>query len=190
MNPKIEKYLKLPLYKRLAILGVVIVLIVGSFVWFLYLPEYEQLGALEQELARVEAELIQKQQIASNLPKFKEEFAKMEKLLEKALTQLPNKSEIPTLLTNLSTLAKDSGLDVKKFQPKGEVPKGFFAEVPNVLSLEGSYHDFALFAQSVGELSRIVNISELQMKGPQIRDNGVVALKIDCNVTTFRFIEK
>src|SRR5210317_31922 len=105
MNPKVEKLLKLPLYQRLLILAVLVVLAVGAFTWFLWLPEYDKLEVMDQEIARLEADFIQKKQIADNLPKFKAEFAKLEKFLEKALTELPNKKEIPTLLTNLATLA-------------------------------------------------------------------------------------
>ncbi|MDT8441836.1 MAG: type 4a pilus biogenesis protein PilO, partial [Desulfuromonadales bacterium] len=72
---------------------------------------------------------------------------------------------------------------------QGEVPKGFFAEVPSQLALEGSYHDIALFAQAVGELSRIVNISNLDLSGPKIVGDRAI-LKISCKVTTFRFIDK
>ena len=189
MNPKVEKLLKLPLYQRFAILGVLVVLIMGAFVWFLFLPEYEKLGGMDKDIVRLEAELIQKKQIADNLPKFKAEFAKMEKLLEEALTQLPNKKEIPTLLTNLATLAKDNGLEVVSFQPKGEVNKGFYAEVPAALTLIGSYHQVAGFAQAVGKLSRIVNISNLDLSGPKVQ-GGTAILKIKCKVTTFRFVEK
>ena len=189
MNPKVEKILKLPLYQRLSILGIALLLVVACFVWLFWLPESDKLAELDQELKRVETELAQKQQIASNLPKFKEEFAKMERQLEKALKELPNEKEIPTLLTNLATLAKDSGLDVKKFQPLGEVPKGFFAEVPSNLVLEGSYHQIAEFAQAVGGLSRIVNLSNLNLKSPRTSGDKAI-LTITCKVTTFRFIEQ
>ena len=81
----------MPLHKRLLVLGALMVVVIGAFVWFLWLPEYEKLGPMDQDIARLEAEYIQKKQIADNLPKFKEEFAKMEKLLEVALTELPNK---------------------------------------------------------------------------------------------------
>jgi len=95
----------------------------------------------------------------------------------------------PTLACNLASLAKDSGLDVKSFKPLGEVPKGFFAEVPATLQLEGSYHDIAYFAQSVGELSRIVNLSDLKMSSPKVADGGA-SLQVNCKVTTFRFVDQ
>ncbi len=189
MNPKVEKLLKLPLYQRSLILAVLIVVIIGAFVWLLWLPEYEKLEVMDQEIARLEADYIQKKQIADNLPKFKEEFAKMEKLLEEALTQLPNKKEIPTLLTNLAALAKDNGLEVVNFTPRGEVNKGFYAEVPASLDLVGSYHQVAEFAQAVGKLSRIVNLSDLNMSSSRV-DGRTAILGIKCKVTTFRFVEQ
>jgi type IV pilus assembly protein PilO len=189
MNPKVEKLLKLPLYKRLLILSALVILVLVVFGWFIWLPEYEKISEMDQDIARLEAEFIQKKQIADNLPKFKEEFAKLEKLLEVALTQLPNKKEIPTLLTNLATLAKDSGLEVVTFTPRGEINKGFYAEVPASVDLVGSYHQIAEFAQAVGKLSRIVNLSNLDLSSPKLEGNTAV-LRIKCNVTTFRFVEQ
>ncbi len=188
MNPKLEKLLKLPLYQRVAILAVLVVLLVGACSWFLILPEYEKMGQMEQDLGRLQADLIQKQRIANNLPKFKAEFLKLEEQLKAALTQLPNKKEIPSLLTNLATIARDNGLDVVSFSPKAEVSKGFYAEVPGSVDLIGTYHQIAEFAQAVSELSRIVNLSDLELSGP-IVEGDVAVLKIKCKVTTFRFVD-
>jgi type IV pilus assembly protein PilO len=188
MNPKLEKLLKLPLYKRVAILVVLVAVLVGACIWFLIFPEYEKMGQMDQELSRLEADLIQKQRIANNLPKFKAEFLKLEEQLKAALTQLPNKKEIPSLLTNLATIARDNGLDVVSFSPKGEVSKGFYAEVPGSVDLRGTYHQIAEFSQAVSKLSRIVNLSDLELSGPKIEDN-VAILRIKCKVTTFRFVD-
>ena len=188
MNPKLEKLLKLPLYQRVAILAVLVALLVGACIWFLIFPEYERMGQMDQELSRLEADLIQKQRIANNLPKFKAEFLKLEEQLKAALTQLPNKKEIPSLLTNLATIARDNGLDVVSFSPKGEVSKGFYAEVPGSVDLRGTYHQIAEFSQAVSKLSRIVNLSDLELSGPKIEDN-VAILRIKCKVTTFRFVD-
>ena len=188
MDPKLEKLLKLPLYQRLAILAVLVVLLAGSCAWLLILPEYEKMGQMDQELSRLQADLIQKQRIANNLPKFKAEFSKLEEQLTAALTQLPNKKEIPSLLTNLATIARDNGLDVVSFSPKAEVSKGFYAEVPGSVDLVGTYHQVAEFAQAVSNLSRIVNLSDLELSGPKV-EGDVAVLKIKCKVTTFRFVD-
>lgn len=188
MNPQIEKLLKLPLYQRLAGLGGVILLIVGLSVWFLGMPKYEELTKLKQEAQKLDGEIAQKRLVAGNLGKFKAEFAKMEKLLEKALTRLPNQSEIPSLLTNLAGLAKDNGLEVQSFKPGPEVPKGFFAEVPADMALRGTYHQLALFAGSVSELPRIVNLNNLSMGKAKYVGNDAV-IEVTCKVLTFRFVD-
>ena len=188
MNPKLEKLLKLPLYQRVAILALLVVLLAGAFTWVALLPEYEKIGEMDQELSRLEADLIQKQRIANNLPKFKAEFLKLEEQLKAALTQLPNKKEIPSLLTNLATIARDNGLDVVSFSPRGEVSKGFYAEVPGSVDLVGTYHQIAEFAQAVSKLSRIVNLSDLELSSPKV-EGDVAVLKIKCKVTTFRFVD-
>lgn len=189
MNPKVEKLLKLPLYQRLLMLGLLVVLIIGAFTWFVFLPEYDKLGQMDQDIARLDADYRQKKQIADNLPKFKAEYARLEELLQEALTQLPNQKEIPTLLTNLATLARDNGLEVTTFTPRGEVNKGFYAEVPASLDLVGTYHQVAQFAQAVSQLSRIVNLSDLGFSAPNIQGDTAV-LRIRCKVTTFRFVEQ
>lgn len=188
MNPRIEKLLKLPLYQRLAMLGGLVLLIVGLCVWFLGLPKYEELTALRQEAAKLDSEIAQKRQVAANLGKFKAEFAKMEKQLEKALTRLPNQSEIPSLLTNLAGLAKDNGLEVQSFKPGAEAPKGFFAEVPADLNLRGTYHQLALFAGAVSDLPRIVNLNNLSMGRAKYVGNDAV-IEVTCKVLTFRFVD-
>jgi len=188
MNPKLEKLLKLPLYQRVAILAVLVVLLVGAFTWVALLPEYEKIGEMDRELSRLEADLIQKQRIANNLPKFKAEFLKLEEQLKAALTQLPNKKEIPSLLTNLATIARDNGLDVISFSPRGEVSKGFYAEVPGSVDLVGTYHQIAEFALAVSKLSRIVNLSDLELSSPKV-EGDIAVLKIKCKVTTFRFVD-
>jgi len=188
MNPRIEKLLKLPLYKRLALLIVGVALIVGLWVWFFGLPMYEELVQVRQEAQKLDAEITQKRQVAANLAKFKEEFAKLEQQLEKALTRLPNQSEIPTLLTNLAGLAKDNGLEVQNFKPGAEVPKGFVAEVPADLALRGTYHQLAMFAGAVSDLPRIVNLHNLSMGKPRFVGNDAV-IEVTCRVLTFRFID-
>ena len=71
MNPRVEKLLKLPLYKRLAILGFVLLLIAGSLVWFVGVPLYEELQELKQQAQKLDAEIAEKQLLAKNLDKYK-----------------------------------------------------------------------------------------------------------------------
>lgn len=189
MNPHVEKLLKLPVYQRIIILVVVVLLVIGGFTWFVYLPKQEEYRNLQDQNSSLQAKLQQDRRIAANLPKFKAEYEKMQQQLQQALAELPNQKEIPTLLTNISSLAKENGLEVLRFRPLAEVRKGFYAEVPVQLSLSGSYHEVALFFQAVGNLSRIVNIGNLTMGSPKIQEGRPAELSINCLATTFRFVE-
>jgi type IV pilus assembly protein PilO len=188
MDPRLEKILKLPAYQRgLILLGVMLV-IAGLFVYLFYLPLQEEYAGLEKKNNSLHDKLQEDQRIADNLPKFKAEFEKMEALLDAALKELPNEKEIPNLLTSITSMAKESGLEVVRFKPEGERPKGFYAEVPVQLKLVGSYHEVALFSDAVSKLPRIVNLTNLSLGNPK-DVGGRAVLSIDCLATTFRFIE-
>jgi type IV pilus assembly protein PilO len=187
MDPRIEKIFNLPFYQRALLLGGIVVAIIGLFVYLVYMPEMETLDSLKNQNNSLAAKLQQDQRIANNLPKFRAEYEKMKVRLDEALTELPNDKEIPTLLTNIAGLAKESGLEVKLFKPGNESPKGFYAEVPVALQLNGTYHELGMFAYEIGQLPRIVNLNNLSLKSPKM-DTGRTLLSVDCTATTFRFL--
>lgn len=189
MNPRVEKILKLPLSQRILILCGFVLVVAGGFVYLFYLPKHEELTNLRQKNGQLEAKLAEDRRIAADLPRFKAEYEKMKEQLNQALTELPNEKEIPTLLTSIASLAKSSGLDVLRFKPGSESPKGFYAEVPVELKLSGSYHEAGVFFSSVANLPRIVNINNLTMGSAKTED-GRTSLSVDCLATTFRFIEE
>lgn len=189
MNPQVEKILRLPRFKRVLLLLGAMAVVVGLFVYLVYLPQREELALAQQETAALEAKLQEGRRIAADLPKFKAEYEKMQEQLKLALTELPDSKEIPTLLTGIATRAKDNGLSVLRFKPGSETPQGFYADVPVELKLSGSFHEFAMFFASVGNMSRIVNISNLVMGNPK-QDGRRTELSVDCLATTFRFLEE
>ncbi len=189
MNPHVEKFLKIPFYQKLLLLFFLTVVIIVGFVFLFFIPKKDELTQLQQKNQQAEVKLLEDRRIASNLPKFKAEYERMMEQLNQALTELPNQSEIPALLSSISALAKDNGLEVLRFKPGTESPKGFYAEVPVDLVLMGSFHEAALFFQSVSELSRIVNITNVQLGSPKTAD-GATNLSINCLAVTFRFIEE
>ncbi|PLX86560.1 MAG: pilus assembly protein PilO [Desulfuromonas sp.] len=188
MDPRVEKVLKLPTYQRVLILISLLVLLVVGFYFLLYQAQLEEYAAKEQQLASAQTKLIENRRIASNLPTFKAEHERLKQQLDRALTELPDKKEIPALLTSIGDLARQQGLDVLRFKPMGENAKGFYSEVPVELKLTGSYHDVAMFFDSVGNLPRIVNIGGLKMSGAKTVDDRTT-LSVDCRATTFRFLE-
>ncbi|WP_020676417.1 type 4a pilus biogenesis protein PilO [Geopsychrobacter electrodiphilus] len=188
MDPRLEGFLRRPVYQRVITLVILMMLVVVGFYFLLYQGQLEQITALDQRLESVHSTLAEKQRIAANLPKFREEYERLQAQLDEALSELPDKKEIFKLLRNIGDLAKAQGLDVLEFRPEAEVAKGFYAEVPVSLKLRGSYHDIALFFDAVGRLPRIVNIDQLRMGQPSVVA-GRTILNVDCRTTTFRFID-
>lgn len=191
MNPKVEWFLKRPPYQRALMLLGVVLLVVALFAWLLILPERDDLVRFEKKNADLQKQIDKDSRVAANLPIYKAEYEKMLEKLDSALTELPNGKEIPTLLTSISSTAKANGLDVLTFKPSEEVPKGFYAEVPVMLKLEGTFHEVANFFYKVGSLPRIVNVNNVKIgvKRASAKDSTAVTLTVDCLATTFRFIE-
>ncbi len=183
-----DQILKMPLWQRLLILGGVVVLVVFIYIMSFLQPSRAEVTLKQDKLSTLKTELAEKKEVADNLPAFKQEVERLAKELDDALVQLPNKKEIPEILTKISSLGKESGLEFNLFKPRPEVPKGFYAEVPVEVELIGNYHDIAVFFDKVAKLSRIVNITDLKMTEPEERD-GKILLKARCLATTFRFLE-
>jgi len=188
MDPRVEKVLKMPLYQRVLLLLLILGVIAGGYAYFLYVPAQKELAKQQKNNKKVLVELQEKRRIANNLPRFKAEYEKMKKQLDLALNELPNESEIPSLLTSVAGLARDNGLEVVEFKPGKERTKGFYAEVPVSLKLKGNYHEMALFCEAVSNLARIVNVTNLDLGKPKMSD-GVAQLSISNTVVTYRFVE-
>ena len=109
-----------------------------------------------------------------------------EERFQMALKALPEKKEIPSLLTNISRSGQSSGLEFLLFQPQNDVPKEFYAEIPVAIQVDGSYHNVAVFFAKVAQLSRIVNIKNINM----VYQKGGRALQTQCKAVTYRFVEK
>jgi len=180
--------MKLSTPKKLGILGIIILLIVLVLGQYLLLPAYEKLDAKDQEYTKLEQDLNEKKRVAQDPKVFEAKLESVKRDLEIKKAQLPDKKEIPQLLTTISSLGKESGLSFLLFRPKPEVPKEFYAEIPVEIKVEGGYHEVASFFSRVGNLDRIVNITNVIMEKPKDQ-SGKMILTTSCLATTFMFIE-
>jgi type IV pilus assembly protein PilO len=189
MNPNIEKVLKLPTKQKILILVLVAIIEAGLLVWFLYIPKHNELIGLKAELAKLHEDINAKTQVANNLPKLQIEYDQLNRELAEALTELPNSKEIPSLLTSITTLGKNAGLDFLTFRPKSEEPKDFYANVPVDIVVSGSFFSVANFFAAVANLPRIVNITSVSFSDIRSVNNRMMT-KVTCLATTFRFLDK
>ncbi|RME50637.1 MAG: hypothetical protein D6795_09735 [Deltaproteobacteria bacterium] len=172
----------------IVISSVICVLLFGGYIFAGYHPNRKQIQALQAQLEEKKRQKREQQEIVNNLPKFREEMARVERRFREARAQLPDSSQIPNLLRDIAKKAQDSGLEIKSFKLKPEKVEGFFASVPVDMVIRGRYHDIAVFFDEISRLSRIVNISNLKLSSPTMQ-GGVLKLTAKCVATTFKFVE-
>ena len=189
MHPQVEKIVNIPMKQKLAVLLFLIIAIGAGFFFGLEQPKLKELKDLQGKLVKIQADVAENRRFASNLPKFKAEFELLKKDLDSALTELPNSKEIPSLLTSITSAGKSVGLDFLTFRPKGELVKEFYAEVPVDIVVSGPFFGIANFFVAVGNLPRIVNISNVVFSDIR-NDRGRNLVKVSCQATTFRFLDK
>jgi type IV pilus assembly protein PilO len=179
---KIEKMSKI---QRILIFSGVFVLIIAIFVYFLYKPKLEEIRSLSKELDTLEKKLVVAKKNAENLETFQQKMKEAELQFKTAMKALPEKEEIPSLLTSISRSGQDVGLEFLLFEPKTEVRKEFYAEIPVAMQIKGGYHDLAMFFDKVARLSRIVNIKNISMG----RAKDSQELSASCTAVTYKFVE-
>ena len=179
---KIEKLSKI---QRILIFSGVFALIIAIFIFVLYKPKLEKIGKLKKELGTLEKKLVVAKKNAADLEKFKKMMQEAEVQFKTAMKALPEKEEIPSLLTSISRSGQDVGLEFLEFTPKADVRKEFYAEIPVVMKVKGGYHDLAIFFDKVARLSRIVNIKNISMA----RAKNSQELNTSCTAVTYKFVE-
>jgi type IV pilus assembly protein PilO len=186
---QLDQLAKLPKPVRQAMAPGAALLVLGAFLYLSLFPANAEVKQLKNQARAKQIELAKAESVAENLPVFEKELETLEADLKVALRQLPNSREIPGLLTDISTLGKNAGLDMKRFKPNEEVPRGFYAEVPLELEFTGSFHQIVTFFDLVARLPRIVNVGELKMT---IEEEGSeeTILQVSGRATTFRFIDQ
>lgn len=180
-----ENIEKLSKVQRILISVGVFVLIIGAFVYLLYMPKFSDIDRLDKKLETLEKKLASAKRNAASLKKFQAKMKEPEAQFKAAMSALPEKEEIPSLLTHISKSGHDVGLDFLLFEPKPEIRKEFYAEIPVAINVKGGYHDMAMFFDRVSRLSRIVNVKNITMG----REKEGEDLNTVCTAVTYKFVE-
>ena len=191
-NITADTIVKLPKMQKILILAALIIILVGLFVYLSVLPSLQTISSKEEQLAKQQKQLMELRKVVADLPRFEKELATLEAQFKDALNLLPNTREIPSLLTNISNLAGESGLEIMLFQPKAEVPENFYAQIPVEMKIIGQYHDVGLFFDRISKLPRIVNILDIAMDKKAPSKKGAIdtrSLNASFKAVTYKFIE-
>ncbi len=147
-------------------------IIFGLAHWRLIQPIKDEIERGEVTLAELQTKIQEGRAAKQQLPKFREEVRQLELELDKLLRILPARRNTPDLLRRIRSLAEQGDFALKRFTPKDMQDKEFFSEWPIEVSIDGSYHNLALFFDRISRFSRIINIENLQInaytnpKGP------------------------
>ena len=153
------------LFRALGI-GLVLVVVSILLVWYMVISDNGNLPLLrkaEAEQKTLWETFEQKQRKAANLEAYRQQLAEIERTFGAMLRQLPGKTEVPSLLVDISQTGLAAGLQERLFQPGPETQKDFYAELPIKIQLTGGYHEFGLFVSGIAALPRIVTLHDLEI---------------------------
>lgn len=187
IEPFFEKVEKLSRIQRMAISVALFVLLAGGFIYFLYLPKHKHIDRLNTDLEKLEKKLKTAKRNAKDLKQFQAKMKEAEAQFQMALKKLPEKEEIPSLLSSISNSGQQVGLEFLLFEPKAEKKKEFYAEIPVAMNIKGDYHNLALFFDQVARLSRIVNIQNIKITNSKAKNTRDLSTK--CMAVTYKFVD-
>jgi type IV pilus assembly protein PilO len=171
--------------KMVALLLLFVGIVFGSywFDWRNQLAELERARQKEQELRTV---FLDKQKQAVNLEAYRQQLATIEEEFGEMLKQLPNKSEMEALLTDINQAGLGRGLQFQLFKPaQAESKSEFYAELPITIKLTGTYHDMGAFASDISQLPRIVTLNDISLAA-----NKEGELTMDAVARTYRYLDE
>jgi type IV pilus assembly protein PilO len=175
-----------PILPKVGVLFIILVLIILGGYWFDWKAQIER---IDQEKLREEGlrkTFLTKKSEAINLPAYQKQLEDIEKQFGALLKQLPGKSEMDALLTDINQAGLGRGLQFELFKPAvQETRRDFYAELPITIKVSGSYHDIGAFASDIGKLSRIVTLENIAL-APAGKGGG---LALDATAKTFRYLD-
>jgi type IV pilus assembly protein PilO len=186
LNVYFDKVSKLKMVHRVLIFAGTVVLLLGLFIYLIYLPKTGEITEIKSEKDRLDKEIRLAKRRTKNLKKLEADLTTVGGDLKSALTLLPTTSEIPKLLKSITKLGNDSDLEFLLFSPEKQVSKEFYVEIPVSMEVRGSYHNVATFFDKVGKLDRIVNVVNVNMIPLKAYSTY---LKTTCKAVTYRFKE-
>ncbi|MGZ8197509.1 MAG: type 4a pilus biogenesis protein PilO [Burkholderiales bacterium] len=174
-----------PAGPKVGVLVIVLLLTLGAAYWFDWKAQVDQIDAEKTNEAQLKKTFVDKKKQALDLPAYRKQLEDIEKQFGALLKQLPGKSEMDALLTDINQAGLGRGLQFELFKPATEeTMRDFYAELPITIRITGSYHDIGAFASDVGKLSRIVTLNDIALAPTK------EGLAMDAVAKTFRYLDE
>lgn len=195
-NFQIEDVIRWPIKTKLIAVAILVVLVgFVAWIWFIS-PENEKINQLRQQESSLKAQIRQKQLLAAGLPAYQAQIKEMQVRFTRFLEQLPNRTQIPSLLDDVTLAGRSRGLEFELFQPLPEVSKNFYAEIPVKLKVVGAYNAMGQFAAAVAAMPRIVTLNDIDItrlpstgSDEAAKAQSTQKLVLQCTATTYRYLD-
>jgi type IV pilus assembly protein PilO len=173
-----------PLLPRVVTLVAILMAIVVGGWWFDWSDQLAVLDTKQREEVALKDDWLGKKRQAVNLPEYRRQLSEIDRQFGALLKQLPNRSEIESLLADINQAGLGRGLQFDLFKPGSEGMKDFYAELPIAVRVTGSYHDLGEFVGDVAQMPRIVTLNDIAIES--IKDGS---LKFDATAVTYRYLD-
>ena len=177
----------------LATLFLLIVFLGYYLLWSSAWDSLDEAKAKEQQLRSV---YTNKKSIAINLTRYQQQMADIEISFGAMLKQLPDRSQMDGLLTDINQAGLGRGLEFELFKPGQETQAEFYAQMPISIKVQGTYHELGAFATDISKLSRIVTLNDLVITNPNKAagkdakaKSGDVILTMEAVAKTYRYLD-
>lgn len=175
-----------PLPAKVGALTLLFLALMGLATYFGWLPQYDEFEAKEKQEVVLRQEYSTKKAQAINLDLYVQQLKEVEQQFGALLRQLPSKSEMDALLSDINQAGLGRGLQFELFKPSVERLQDFYAELPVDLRVTGSYHDIGAFTSDVSQLSRIVTLNDIAITNKDPKDT---VLTMEAVAKTFRYLD-
>ncbi len=174
-----------PILPKLGVLLMLLLVLVFVSYWFDWQDQITQIDGAKAKEEQLRTTFLSKKKQAIDLPAYRKQLVDIESQFGALLKQLPGKSEMDALLTDINQAGLGRGLQFELFRPAAsESPKDFYAELPITIRVTGNYHDLGAFASDIGRLSRIVTLNDISLSAAK---DG---LTLDATAKTFRYLDE
>jgi len=174
-----------PLLPKIGILVLIFLAIIVAGLFLDWKDQWEALDKAEQVEVGLKTQYAEKKKRAINFDLYVQQLSEVEQSFGALVKQLPNRSEIDALLTDVNQAGLGRGLQFELFKPAAsEKMADFYAELPINIKITGNYHDMGAFASDVAQLPRIVTLNDLVISA----DKGTLAM--EAVAKTFRYLDE
>jgi len=170
---------------KILALVLLLIAVVGAGFYFYWMPLQEELDKAVQEEDKLKKEYLDKKRQAVNLPELKKQLVQVGQYVATLEKQLPSKSEMDALLTDINQAGLGRGLQFELFRPGSVNVKEYYAELPIAVRVTGNYHDLGAFASDIANLSRIVTLNDMSIATTPAGNLGM-----DTTAKTFRYLDQ